>query len=144
MGQYVNSIWYNIRKGRIILLNFYFVQCKIEYNRSEIVVKLLFCNIMGYIFVNFNFKFLKYGCEMEFIVRFEYVFFMKKNYRNVIVLECGIFIDLVWFYLVVIFDLFVFCFCCGNGVVEFKCFMILKCNDCIDFCICYLLVCLNF
>lgn len=92
MGQHANSTWHNLRKGRITSSNFHSVQCKIEYNRSETVVKPLLCNIMGYTSVNPNLKPLKHGREMEPIARSEYVSFMKKNHRNVIVSECGIFL----------------------------------------------------
>lgn len=95
---------------------------------------------MGYIFINFNIKVLKYGWEMELIVCEIYKLYMKKGYKNVVFLNCGIFIDFVRLYLVVSLDFIVLCLCCGDGVVEFKCLMILKCEKCIYFCYCKLLV----
>lgn len=84
MGQHANSTWHNLRKGRITSSNCHSVQCKIEYNRSETVVKPLLCNIMGYTSVNPNLKPLKYGREMEptCIARSEYFSFMKKKSRK--------------------------------------------------------------
>lgn len=77
---------------------------------------------------------------MELIVCEIYKLYMKKGYKNVVFLNCGIFIDFVRLYLVVSLDFIVLCLCCGDGVVEFKCLMILKCEKCIYFCYCKLLV----
>lgn len=128
-----------------MVLNFYVVYIKVEsYKRNVIYcdIKFLFLCIMGYKYVNLNVMFLKYGWEMEFIVKIEFMKMYRKKYKDVLFDECGIFLDVDYFYLVVFFDLLVLCFCCGEGLVEFKCFFILKCFICFFFCKCNLLSCL--
>lgn len=138
VGQNRNEQWYVLRKGRITSSNFHSVSCKIKHNKSQDVVRPLLSNIMGYTSVNPNLKALKYGREMEPIAKESYQLCMKKGHTNVVFKNCGIFIDSCRPYLAASPDLIVSCSCCGDGVAEFKCPMIPKCDLCTDFCLCKL------
>lgn len=143
VGQHKNEHWHVLRKGRITSSNFHSVSCKIKYNRSQSVIKPLLSNIMGYTSINPNIKALKYGREMEPIACETYKSYMKKGHKNVVFSNCGIFIDSVRPYLAASPDLIVSCSCCGDGVAEFKCPMIPKCEKCTHFCHCKLPVFLH-
>ena len=112
------------------------MSCKIKHNKSQNVVRPLLSNIMGYISVNPNLKALKYSREMELIAKESYQLCMKKGHANVVLKNCGIFIDSCRPFLAASPDLIVSCSCCGDGVSEFKCPMIPKCDLCTDFCLC--------
>lgn len=88
---------------------------------------------MGYTSINPNIKALKYGREMVPIACETYKSYMKKGHKNVVFSNCGIFIDSVRPYLAASPDLIVSCSCCGDGVAEFKCPMIPKCEKCTHF-----------
>ena len=64
---------------------------------------------------------LKYGREMEAVVKQKYLKWFGKNHRDTTYRECGLFIDDTKQYLGGPPDLIVECSCWGKGVVEIKC-----------------------
>ena len=143
-GQHTNTMWHSVRQGRITSSNFHSAQCKIVYDRADHVVKGLVSNIMGYSSTNPNIKSLKYGREMEPTAREAYIAHTRSDHKDVFSSTCGIFIDPVRPYLAASPDLLISCSCCGDGVAEFKCPLIPKCDICRGFCTCKLPSCLHF
>lgn len=105
----------------------------------EVDMSLIVFVIMGELIFNFNIKVLKFGREFELFVKIIYCNMYKDNYVNVKFRECGIFLYYEFFYLVVSFDMLVLCDCCGEGFLEVKLILKLKCDLCLLFCLCNLL-----
>lgn len=80
---------------------------------------------MGCDVIKENIFVFNYGKEYEFIVKEKYVVLMNCNYKEFIVIESGLFVDLVRLYFGVFLDLFVYCICCGVGLLEIKCFFLI-------------------
>lgn len=128
-----NSMWHDMRNGRLTSSNFYSTHTKDNsINNKPAVVT----HIMGYTKVNPNIKSLKYGREIEPVANSVYLKEFFAAHKNVKSDECGIFLDSVYTYIAASPDLLIFCSCCGDGCVEIRCPLITKCNTCSSFCTC--------
>lgn len=114
IGQSSNSMWHDMRNGRLTSSNFYSIHTKVNSinNKPAVVqdVKPLVKHIMGYTKVNPNIKSLKYGREMEPVAKSVYLKEFCAAHKNVKSDECGIFLDSVHTYIAASPDLLNFLF----------------------------------
>lgn len=59
----------------------------------------------------------------------------KSDHKDVVISDCGLFIDKERHYFGTSPDLLITCSCCGEGVVEIKCSLDSKCGTCSKFCL---------
>lgn len=142
IGQNKNINWHKLHKGRITASKFYQVYTKVntilKNPENEANVSSLLCYIMGYTTINPNIKSIKYGRETEPVAVDVYMSSYRKNHKDVIFSECGLFLDCNDIYLGASPDLLVKCSCCGDGLLEVKCPIIPPCEKCKGFCVCNL------
>lgn len=62
--------------------------------------------------------------EVAFIVVYE--MFMKYNYKNFRIIKCGFVVYKDLFFLYIILDFLMLCFCCGDGCGEVKCIFFIE------------------
>lgn len=140
VGQSSNSLWHDLRKGRITASNFYAVHTRMNSLKKnpEVDTSSIVSVIMGESTPNSNIKALKFGRESEPLAKTIYCNMYKDNHVNAKFWECGIFLHHEFSYLAASPDMLVSCDCCGEGLLEVKSTLKPKCDSCPSFCLCNL------
>lgn len=85
---------------------------------------------------NEHVKSLKYGKDTEPVVKKMYCKIYNGKHKDVTTSDCGLLVDMTYPFLAASPDMLVSCSCRGDGVLEVKCPLIIKCDKCSSFCLC--------
>ncbi|XP_022325057.1 uncharacterized protein LOC111125467 [Crassostrea virginica] len=140
VGQSNNSMWHQLRRGRITASNFYPIFTRVNsYNKNaDIDMSSSISTVMGLATPSPNIRALKFGREMEPVAKEMYREEYRKKHVNACFEECGLFLDQNKSFLAASPDMLVACDCCGEGLLEVKCTLKPKCEVCLQFCTCNL------
>ena len=122
IGQSGNENWKLYQKGKITASNFHGVYTRVETpkTRRGDATKLVE-TLQGLNVPSENVTALKYGRNIEHIVKQKFVKMFQKKHKVAHYRECGLFIDEQYQFLGATPDLLLECACCGKGVLENKC-----------------------
>ena len=120
-----NKLWYNYRKGVITASKAHSVLTKmnkiLKPTGGCVDVWSLCQNISGLSFTKPDFPALKYGQPIEMEAANKLFELMKKKHKNIVISECGLFLDKANCFIGASPDRLMTCDCCEVVCVEIKC-----------------------
>ena len=124
-GQNNNKLWSNYRKGVITASKTHSVLTKLNkiLKPTGVCVDMwsLSQNISEPSFTNPVLPALKYGQTMKMEAADKFFEFMKKKHKNLVISECGLFLDKTNCFIGASTDRFITCYCCGDECTETTC-----------------------
>ena len=124
-GQNNNKLWYNYRKGVIAALkvhSFLTKMNKILKPTGGCADMWSLCqNISELSFTNPDLHALKFGQAMDMKAANKFFELMKQKHKNLVISQCGLFLDKTNCFIGASPDCLTTCDCCENACVEIKC-----------------------